>query len=285
MSAKILDSIPLIIQCGIDLLVSLIGALPDIIVALVQAMPTIISSIITALLEHIPDLINCGIDLLTSIITDLPNIIVTLVKAIPQIIKSLVSALGEGVSDFVDVGKNMLLGIGDGIANAVSSVVKKAKEAAQKVLNSVKSFFGIASPSRVFKDLIGKNLMLGLAEGIAAEGQAAIDAAVDVAEDIADVDFSTQTPDVPDPDNVDYAAIAANVRSSVQSAKSDTGTAVSAGSASEYYCGGADDSGTTDNDSTGGNPKYIQNDIHLDGKRVARVITPYVAEELEWEGK
>lgn len=207
------------------------------------------------------------------------------ITAAKNVISGIISSLASFPSKFVTIGKNLLLGIADGIAAAVSSVISKAISAVSGIVDSVKKFFGIASPSKLFKNLIGKNLMLGLAEGIAAEGQAAIDAAVDVAEDIADVDFNTQTPDVPDPDNVDYAAIASNVRSSVQSAKTDTGTAVSAGSASEYYRGGADDSDTADDDSTGENPKYIQNDIHLDGKRVARVITPYVAEELEWEGK
>jgi len=57
------------------------------------------------------------------------------------------------------------MGLARGIGNSVGNVVAKAKEAARNVLNSVKSFFGIHSPSKVFAN-IGEMNMLGLAKGI-----------------------------------------------------------------------------------------------------------------------
>lgn len=195
--------IPLIIQCGIDLLVSLIGALPDIIVALVQAMPTIISSIITALLDNIPLIIQCGIDLLVSLVKSLPEIITTLVSKMPEIISSMVSALADGVSSFAEIGVNLVEGLWSGIQSLAGWLWDKVSGWISSIWDGICDFFGIASPSKLFKNMLGRNLMLGLAEGIAAEAETAIGAMEDVAEEIADVDFSTQTPDVPDPDNVD----------------------------------------------------------------------------------
>jgi len=33
------------------------------------------------------------------------------------------------------------------------------------------------------------------------------------------------------------------------------------------------------------NPQYIENNLIIDGRKAARMITPYVAKELSWENK
>ena len=48
-----------------------------------------------------------------------------------------------------------------------SSSRQAAKSAAKNALNAAKSLLGIHSPSRVFRDEVGKNVALGFAEGIA----------------------------------------------------------------------------------------------------------------------
>lgn len=57
------------------------------------------------------------------------------------------------------------MGLARGIAGAVKNVISSAIDACKSVVNKVKSFFGIHSPSRVFAE-IGEFLNLGLAEGI-----------------------------------------------------------------------------------------------------------------------
>lgn len=279
--AALIDSIPLIIQCGIELFVSLIEALPDIIVAIVGAIPQIIASIIDALISNIPVIINAGIQLFVSLISALPQIIATLIKAAPQIVKAIVDALIGLKDKFIEAGSNLLKGLGQGIANACGAVVNQAIAAGKKILNGVKSFFGINSPSKLFRDMIGKNLMLGLAGGIAEEAKTAVNAAKDVAEDIADVDFSIGAPDF---DDTDYEALLENANSSVYSVHSDTATAVSSGVASAAY-GTTDDDEEDAGDGDGKNPEFIQNDIYFGEKKVARILTPYIAKELDWEDK
>lgn len=161
----LLDNLPYIIASGVELLTALIKNLPTILVTLANAMPKIVNSVVNALLNNIDLLVAAGVDLLTALITNLPVIISSLVRAMPQIITSLVTALKSGISGFKDIGKQLLLGLADGISGAVGAVVKKAKEAAKKVVDSVKNFFGIKSPSRVFAG-IGAQNMAGLAVGI-----------------------------------------------------------------------------------------------------------------------
>ena len=262
-----LDNIPLIIQCGIDLLTQLIAALPDIISAIVMAMPTIVVSIVEAFIQNIGKIAECGIKLLTSLITNLPQIITTIVGAIPKIIQGIVQAILGAKSQIVDAGYNLLSGMAEGIGNAIGNVVARAREAASRVASSVKGFFGIASPSKMFRDVIGKNLMLGLAEGIEEETAEAVAAAEDAADKISKVDFN---------------GLAANMAETVDASRNATATAASSGGV--YGLGGSDISSTDSGDTVNG-VNGVETHIYLDKKEVARTLTPAIAKQLEWDGK
>ncbi len=282
--SALLDSIPLIIQCGIDLLVSLIAALPDIIVALMTAAPTIVTSIVTALLDNIPLLVQSGIDLFLSLIKCLPQIIVELVKAVPQILTALLNGFLSGVGSFSEVGKNLLEGLWSGIQNAKDWLVKKLKNLGDVLTDALKSVLGIASPSRRFRDEIGKFLPLGIADGISAEANAAITQVEDLADNLADVDFKLSDPELPT-DDIDYDGIIANARMKVYSDSSDVGTAISANVTARRYSESSTADTVSGKTTESGKPEYIQNDIYIDGKKAGRVLTPYIAKQLDWEGK
>ena len=248
-------------------------------------MPEIISSIILALLDNIPLLIQSGIDLFVSLIKALPQIIVQLVKAVPEIIKALVDAFNDGAFKFAEVGSNLIKGLWNGIKNVKDWIWGKIKGFFNGIVDGIKDFFGIHSPSTLFENVIGKNLMLGLAEGIADEAQTAIDATQDVADAIADVDFETNEPEVDfDPDNVDFDNLVADVQGVVNARVGEIGTVVSASAASEHTKSNDTDVQETET-KDGSKPQYVENNIYIDGKKSARVLTPYIEKELAWEDK
>lgn len=266
--SAILDNIPLLIQTGIDLLTSLITALPDIIVAIVAAIPTIITAIIEAIVSNAGVIAQAGIQLLTSLITNLPQITATIVAAIPKIIRAIVQAITGLRSQLVQAGSNLLQGMADGIGNAIGGVVARAREAASRVVSSVKSFFGIASPSKVFREDVGKQLMVGEAEGIVKNAHLAVKANEEAQEEVLDAS---------------YDAMVAQARNTVSAFQRGTGAAISSGSASSYY-GGAGEK-TIDQDKTANKPVYSKVVLQADGRDVARWIAPYVEEEIAWDGK
>lgn len=182
----LVQSIPLIIQAGIDLLVALIQALPQIITTIVTAMPKIISSIVNALIGNIDKIILAGVQLFVALIKNLPTIIVEIVKAAPQIIKGLVEGFKTGIGSMADVGKNLIQGLWNGINNAKDWVLNKIKGFGSAILDGIKSFFGIHSPSRVFRDEVGSNLALGLGEGFTKE----MDNVTNMMEDSIPTDFN-----------------------------------------------------------------------------------------------
>lgn len=160
----LLENIPLIIRAGIDLLVALIQALPQIITTIVQAIPQIISGIVNALVQNIPQIIQAGVQLFVALIQNLPTIIVEIVKAVPQIVSGIVSAFGSLVGEMVNAGANLLHGLWEGISSAASWLWDKVTGWASSLVDGIKGFFGIHSPSTVFAE-IGTNMGEGVGVG------------------------------------------------------------------------------------------------------------------------
>ena len=77
---------------------------------------------------------------------------------------------------WVSLGSNIISGIVSGLRNAGASIVNTLMGFARSALNAVKSFLGIRSPSRVFRDQIGKMIPLGIAAGIENNAGAVTDA-------------------------------------------------------------------------------------------------------------
>lgn len=184
----LIENLPLIIEAGIQLLIAIITGLSEAIPQLVDYIPTIIDTLITTLLDNLPLIIDCAIQLLVALINGLiqalpqlaamtPKIIwtivTTLIENLPQLFKagvqlleSVIKGIGSILSKMGEVGKNIVVGLWNGIKNAKDWLLNKIKSFAHTITDGIKSFFGIHSPSTVFRDEIGKNLMLGLANGI-----------------------------------------------------------------------------------------------------------------------
>lgn len=72
----------------------------------------------------------------------------------------------EKVKDFISLGKDIVDGIKEGITGAWSNLKESVKELAGGLVSGVKDFFKIGSPSKMFRDEVGKWIPAGIAEGI-----------------------------------------------------------------------------------------------------------------------
>lgn len=172
----VISAIPQLIQAGITLFLALIGALPQIIQAIVDALPQIINGIINGLMGALPQLADAGVQLFVSLIENLPTIIIEIVKSLPLLIEGIVKGILNLAYKLVEAGVNLVKGLWEGIKSAASWLWEKVSGWLSDLWGGIKNFFGIHSPSRVFRDQLGKNLMLGFAEGISKYGDYGIDA-------------------------------------------------------------------------------------------------------------
>lgn len=163
----LLDNIDEIIECGIQLLVALTEGIMNALPELISRLPEIIIKINNKLIELAPQLWSASLRIMMALIEGMIKYIPEIISRIPKIIKSIVSAFKQGVSDFKNIGKNLLNGLWEGIKNTKDWLLNKIKGFAKTITNGIKSFFGIHSPSKLFREEIGKNLILGV--GVAFE--------------------------------------------------------------------------------------------------------------------
>ncbi len=165
LAETLLDNIDLIIDAGIGLILSLADGLLEALPDLVDKIPVIIDKLISAITSNLPKIIQAGVGLTIQLAGGLIKAIPQLVSQIPQIIASIVSGLNSGLAKMGEVGLNLVKGLWNGISNATSWILDKIKGFGKSVLNGIKDFFGIRSPSTLFRDAVGHNLALGLGEG------------------------------------------------------------------------------------------------------------------------
>ena len=180
----IIENLPEFIKSGIQIVFSLINGIIDMLPEIIGTIVQLIVTIITTIASHLDEIFAEGSDILMEIIDGLIDAIPKLIAAIPQIIKAIIEAFAK--TDWLQVGKNIIEGIKNGIVNMATSLANKVKEVAGNALSAIKNFFGIHSPSRVFRDQVGKMLGLGLAEGIEESAENAIDAAENMARSVVD---------------------------------------------------------------------------------------------------
>lgn len=167
MLTTILDHLPEIIEGGVKLLVAVVQGLADALPTLIKYIPEIINTLVKTLTN--PDmlalLIKAALQIVIAIAWGLIQAIPELVKAVPQLVGAVFTALGNGFATIWKVGEDLVKGLWNGISNMVGWIGEKIKSFGKGVLDGIKGFFGIKSPSRLFRDEIGKNLALGVGEG------------------------------------------------------------------------------------------------------------------------
>ena len=201
----LLDNVDMLIDAAIAIVTGLADGIMEALPVLLERAPEIIGKLVAALMEAIPKLITAAVDIVSSLqlaIADaLPQIIDTIGACLGEIYLKIIDGGKQWVESFedlggkiydwmqglktklkeafdkiidnftemitpaLDIGRNIIEGIANGIKDGVTNVKDKIKGACDELLGGIKDFFGIHSPSRVFKDQVGTNLALGLSEG------------------------------------------------------------------------------------------------------------------------
>lgn len=161
----LLQNLPLLLESGIQIILELANGISQNLPQLIPTIIEVVLQVINTLIENAPLLITAALQLMVQLGLGLIQAIPELVANIPEIIAAIIEGLGEGVSGIYDVGKNLVEGLWNGIGDMVGWIKEKISGFGKDVLGALKSFFGIKSPSRLMRDVIGKNLALGIGVG------------------------------------------------------------------------------------------------------------------------
>jgi len=182
------NNIDTILDAAIQLLMALVDAIPEILVALGNALPQIISAILNAVVDAVPKLLKKSRELfgkimeaLGELLGKLPGKMLEVRDSIVNGIRNFLGSIGSAAADIVsaiwdhikelpgmmlDVGRDLVEGLWNGISGMVGWIGDKISGFGDSVLGGLKDFFGIASPSKVMRDEVGKFLPAGIAIGI-----------------------------------------------------------------------------------------------------------------------
>ena len=161
--ATVMEHLPEIMSSGVEMLGSLINGiiekLPDLASTCVDAVGKMTGTFV----EHLPDLLNSGIQLMGKVLAGL-------VEKFPDIVSKVWDFCVDMYNKFIEydwlqLGKDILLGIKDGLVAAGDELITAILGVAEGAFEAVKKFFGIASPSKLMRDEVGKMLAEGMAIG------------------------------------------------------------------------------------------------------------------------
>lgn len=179
----LIDNIDMLVDAAIAIIVGLaeglINALPD----LIERLPEIIIAIVEGLIENLPKLLEAAVEIIVALATGLIESLPELVAKLPEIIAAIVEGLVACVGDMMDAGKELISGLWEGIKKSWDGLVSNVTELGGKLVEKVKGFFKIGSPSKLFADEIGQWIPEGIAVGIDANADSVNGAVDDLVKD------------------------------------------------------------------------------------------------------
>lgn len=160
------SALPQIVNAGVDILLNLVNGIINSIPQLVSQIPQIITAFTSAIASNLPKILQAGIEILLKLAEGIIGAIPKLVAQLPQIISAIINGLNALIQGIKDVGKNIVQGLWNGISSVAGWLKDKVAGWASGLINSIKSKFKIASPSKLMRDEIGVMIARGLGLGL-----------------------------------------------------------------------------------------------------------------------
>lgn len=160
---SLISNLPQLITSGLQLMEGLAQGIANAIPQVAAKAPVIIGKLVSTIITNLPKIIQTGVKIITQLAVGLVQGIPALLGKIPSMISQIKNAFTS--INWGSVGMNIIKGIASGIAGAVGHLIDAAVSAAGSALDAIKSKLGIHSPSRVFRDQVGKMMALGMGIG------------------------------------------------------------------------------------------------------------------------
>lgn len=163
----IIDNLDEIIDAGLDILLALIDGIVDNIDKIIGAIFKVVLAIQNKLgsPEVQERLWSAAGKIIGALVVGLIRAIPTLLNGVKQINTNIINQILKIPERAKTVGKNIVKGIWNGIKERGAKLKEDVKEWAEGILNSIKKKLKIASPSKVFRDEVGKMIAEGIGVG------------------------------------------------------------------------------------------------------------------------
>lgn len=179
--AQIMQNLPQFLQKGGEIILQMVNGITSRLPAILGAIGSLLGQLVRTIISNLPQFLSQGLAIVGRIAAGL-------IQAIPQVLSGIGSLISQAASKFrgfnwISLGTNIISGIVSGIWSMASAIGSALMSIAKNAWGAIKSFFGIASPSKLMKNTIGKYIPLGMAEGIDANAKYVTDAMESMAND------------------------------------------------------------------------------------------------------
>ena len=161
----ITERLPQILESAKNLILTLVSGIINNIPSVIQSIVKVITSIVTTIIQNLPQILAMGVKLIVELAAGIIKQFPNLVSKIPGLVGKIVSGFASGIGSLASVGANLVKGLWNGIASVKDWILSKIRGFGNAILSSLKSFFGIKSPSRLMRDEVGQYLAEGIGVG------------------------------------------------------------------------------------------------------------------------
>lgn len=160
----LMQNLPKLLEAGVKLVGSLAKGILNNLPAIIASITQVLAKLLATIAQNMPQMLAKGIELIGKLAAGI-------IQAIPKAIRSIVD-LNDGMIkifkgfDWLGLGRDIINGVTRGLQAAGSALWDAITNIARGAFQSVKSFFGIGSPSKLMRDEIGRFIPSGIAVGI-----------------------------------------------------------------------------------------------------------------------
>ena len=169
------DTLANLIDAAIAIIIALAEGLIDALPKLIEKAPEIIENLVTAIIENAPKLLDAAVELIEKLWEGIKSCWQTIKGWGKEIIdkiwtgitlkwrevkewgSNILSKIGDGFTqvweDVKNIGSDIVRGIWEGIKNMGSWISDKVGGFFGGIVDGIKDFLGIASPSKVFAEI------------------------------------------------------------------------------------------------------------------------------------
>ena len=135
----------------------------------------VIGEIARGLIMNFPQIAAAAAKMVWTLIATITGLDPDIFSTGADMLKQAADGAATMIKQFVSIGTNVVSGLWEGIKSKSSWLKNQIKDWCSSIVDNVKDFFHINSPSRVFRDEIGQFLPQGLALGIDKGAKTAFD--------------------------------------------------------------------------------------------------------------
>lgn len=206
----IVNALPGFLDMGFQLIGEMINGISSNLPAIISTVVNLVTNVLTTFLQRLPEFLAMGVQLIGQLISGLVQSIPDILSGIGEILDAAWKAFTD--FDWLGLGSDIIDGIVDGILSVGNLIGDTLKGLAKGAWEGLKDFFGIASPSKLMRDSIGKFIPEGIAVGIDANADSVYDAMNDLSNMTVDA-YNPQIGYSPVATDGGYSGLYAEVRS------------------------------------------------------------------------